>query len=293
MSLDMDLLRHWIGRTEDAADVVTAAPLASLAATLDRDAPDPQAGAREPPAGHWLYFLPRARPSELDRNGHAKKGAFLPPVPFERRMWAGGRIRFLGPLHIGDDITRHSEILDVSHKTGNSGSLVFVVVRHRVSGPNGLAIEEEHDIVYRGEPPQNGRKGVDQSSISPAGATLEQAPWMRVIEPDPVLLFRYSALIFNGHRIHFDRDYVTQEEGYPGLIVHGPLIATLLMDLCRREVSGRHLARFDYRARGPIFDLGPFTITGAPTEDGGKASLRALDHQGRVGMTAEAEFETR
>ncbi len=293
MSLDINHLRQWVGRTEDAADVVTAAPLASLAATLDRDDPDPRAGDRVPPAGHWLYFLPRTRQSELDANGHAKKGDFLPPVPFERRMWAGGRIRFLAPLHIGDDITRHSEILDVSHKDGNSGPLVFVVVRHRVSGPDGLAIEEEHDIVYRGDPPQDGRQGESQSSTSPAAVTPEKAPWMRVIDPDPVLLFRYSALIFNGHRIHFDRDYVTQEEGYPGLIVHGPLIATLLMDLCRREASGMRLARFDYRARGPIFDLGPFTIAGIPTDDGGKASLRAFDHLGRVAMTAEAEFEKR
>ncbi len=293
MGLDMDHLRQWIGRTEDAADVVTAAPLASLAATLDRDDPNPCAGDRVPPAGHWLYFLPRTRQSQLDRNGHAKKGDFLPPVPFERRMWAGGRIHFLAPLHIGDDISRHSEILDVSHKAGNSGSLVFVVVRHRVSGPGGLAIEEEHDIVYRGDPPQGGGKGDLPSQSNTAAATAENAPWMRVIEPDPVLLFRYSALIFNGHRIHFDRDYVTQEEGYPGLIVHGPLIATLLMDLCRREASEKNLVRFDYRARGPIFDLGPFTIAGAPTEDGSNASLRALDHQGRGAMTAEAEFEIR
>jgi len=286
LSLDMDHLRQWIGHTEDAGDVATAAPLASLAATLDRDDPAPSLGDAVPPSGHWLYFLPRTRQSDLDANGHAKKGDFLPPVPFERRMWAGGRIRFDAPLFVGDDITRHSEIIDVSHKDGNSGPLVFVVVRHRVSGPGGLAIEEEHDIVYRGDAPQHR----SQSSPSPV-APPEKVAWMRVIEPDPVLLFRYSALIFNGHRIHYDRDYVMREEGYPGLIVHGPLIATLLMDLCRCESGGRRLARFDYRARGPIFDLGPFTVSGDPSDDGGMAALSAHDHLGRLAMTASAEFE--
>ena len=195
----------------------------------------------------------------------------------------GGRANPVsGAVCIGDDITRHSEIADVTTKDGKSGPLVFVVVRHRVSGPDGVAIEEEHDIVYRGE-----MKGGPPSP--PAGEPPGEAKWKRVIEPDPVLLFRYSALIFNGHRIHYDRDYVTQVEGYPGLIVHGPLIATLLMDLGRRENPDARLSRFDYRAKSPIFDLGPFTVAGNP-QDGARASLWALDHEGRVAMTAEAEF---
>ncbi len=286
MSLDLDHLRQWIGRTEDVHDVAAAAPIACLQATLDRDDPEPAPGDPVPPGGHWLYFLPRTRQSDLDENGHAKKGGFLPPVPLERRMWAGGRIRFPGRLCIGDDITRHSEIADVTAKDGKSGRLVFVLVRHRVSGPGGVAIEEEHDIVYRG-----GMKGEPPSPApgNPPGEPPGEARWKRVIEPDPVLLFRYSALIFNGHRIHYDRDYVTQVEGYPGLIVHGPLIATLLMDLCRRENPDARLSRFDYRAKSPIFDLGPFTVAGNP-QDGDKASLWALDHEGRVAMTAEAEF---
>ena len=283
MALDIDHLRQWIGRTENAEDVATAAPLACLSATLDRDDPEPVTGDPVPPGAHWLYFLPRTRQSDLDENGHAKKGDFLPPVPFERRMWAGGRIRFFAPLRVGDDIRRQSEILDVSLKDGKSGPLVFVVVRHRVSGPGGLAIEEEHDIVYRGNSP-----GGQASQPAPKEAP-EAAPWQRTIEPDPGLLFRYSALIFNGHRIHFDRDYVTKHEGYPGLIVHGPLIATLLMDLFRRHNPDAPLGRFDYRARGAIFDLGPFTVAGKPEEGVGQASLWALDHNGRVAMTAEAE----
>jgi len=286
VTLDMDHLRQWIGRTEDARDVVTASPVACLAATLDRDDPAPQTGDPLPPGGHWLYFLAATRQSELDQNGHAKKGNFLPPVPFERRMWAGGRIRFVTPLHIGDEITRQSEILDVAPKEGKNGPLVFVLVRHRITGPGGLAIEEEHDIVYRGDSPAS------QAPPPPEKPAAAQANplWQREINPDIAMLFRYSALIFNAHRIHYDRDYTTLEEGYPGLIVHGPLIATLLMDLCRRENPKANLTRFDYRARGPIFDAGPFTIAGTPADNARAASLEARDHEGRVAMTAEAEF---
>ena len=287
MSLDLDNLRQWIGRTEDTDDIASAAPVACLAATLDRDDLEPRPSDPVPPGGHWLYFLPRTRQSDLDENGHAKKGEFLPPVPLERRMWAGGRIRFTAPLLIGDAITRHSEVVDVTVKDGKSGPLVFVVVRHQVSGPEGIAIEEEHDIVYRGAPIGGPAKPPPPGKLT--GKPPGEAQWKRRIEPDPVLLFRYSALIFNGHRIHYDRDYVKGEEGYPGLIVHGPLIATLLMDLCRRENPEARLSRFDYRAKSPIFDLGPFTVAGNP-QDGDGASLWALDHEGRVAMTAEAEF---
>ncbi|NQU61479.1 MAG: MaoC family dehydratase N-terminal domain-containing protein [Rhodospirillales bacterium] len=286
MGIDIDHLRQWIGRSEDVSDVATAAPLACLAATLDRDDPAPQNGDAVPPGAHWLYFLEPARQSDLDANGHAKKGGFLPPVPFERRMWAGGRIKFLKPLRVGDAITKHSEVVDVTTKDGKSGPLVFVLVRHEISGPDGSAIIEEHDIVYRGEAPSPTAKAPPPSLADKSA----DAPWRRVIDPDPVLLFRYSALIFNGHRIHYDRDYVTRQEGYPGLIVHGPLIATLLMDLFRRENPDARLTRFDYRAKAPVFDLGPFTVAGEPSGEANKASLWALDHEGRPAMTAEAEF---
>jgi len=293
MAIDIDHLRRWIGKTEDAQDQATAAPIACLAATLDRDDAEPEPGDAVPPGGHWLYFLPRTRQSDLDRNGHARKGGFLPPVPLERRMWAGGRIVFKSPLRIGDAIHRRSEIADVSLRDGGSGQLVFVLVKHAVSGPDGVAIEEEHDIVYRGAP----APGVYRGPAAPgaAGAAAKTAapadpPWRRQVTPDIVLLFRYSALIFNGHRIHFDRDYVTKEEGYPGLIVHGPLIATLLMDLCRRQAPEKAMTRFAYRARSPLFEPNPFTLAGAPAADGGGAKLWAIDHRGGVAMTAEAEF---
>jgi 3-methylfumaryl-CoA hydratase len=281
MGSDINNLRQWIGRVQESSDLVTAAPLACLNATLDRDDQEPQLGDELPPSGHWMYFLNPSKQSELDVNGHAKKGEFLPPVPLERRMWAGGRLKFILPLRIGDAITRTSEIIDVRLKEGKTGPLVFVIVRHQVYGPDGLSIEEEHDIVYRGRSSQN---------ILPLGSEQNKSPiWQRIVNAHSVLLFRYSALIFNGHRIHFDREYVTKDEGYPGLIVHGPLIATLLMDLCRQKAPDERIVYFDYRARGPIFDLGPFTINGSPKDRG--ADLWALDQQKNLAMTAEAKFE--
>ena len=284
MTIDLEHLSRWIGKTEDTQDQATAAPIACLAATLDRDDPEPKPGDPVPPGGHWLYFLPRTRHSDIDASGHARKGGFLPPVPLERRMWAGGRILFKKPLRIGEAIRRRSEIADVSLKEGKSGPLVFVLVKHTVAGPAGVAIEEEHDIVYR-SPAAPG------AADAPAGGRAPEAtPWRRQVAPDIVMLFRYSALIFNAHRIHYDRDYVTKEEGYRGLIVHGPLIATLLMDLCRREAADKTMTRFAYRARRPLFEPDPFTLTGRPRADGNAAELWALDRQGNVAMTAEAEF---
>jgi len=287
MSVDLDHLRRWIGHGEDAADQVTAAPLACLAATLDRDDPEPRPGDPLPPGGHWLFFLPRTRQSDLDANGHAKKGGFLPPVPLERRMWAGGRIAFKAPLRVGDAIRRRSEIADVKAKQGNSEPLVFVLVKHVISGPAGVAIAEEHDIVYRGVPPKDAAAAARPENSPPPGKLV----WKRSVTPSIAMLFRYSALIFNAHRIHYDRDYVTKGEGYPGLIVHGPLIATLLMDLCRRQAPDRVLSRFDYRAQSPLFDSGQFTVAGEPAADGATARLWALDGAGSVAMAAEAGFD--
>ena len=283
MSDDLDHLREWIGRTEETEDQVSTVPLAALSATLDRDDAEPVAGDAVPPGWHWLYFLPRARRSELGPDGHAKRGGFLPPVPLPRRMWAGGRLEFLKPLRVSEPIRRVSEILDVTPKTGKTGTLVFVVVRHSISGADGLAVVEEQDLVYR-EPP-------DPNAPPPPSKPAPAEPvWTRAVEPDPVLLFRYSALTFNGHRIHYDHRYVTGEEGYPGLIVHGPLIATLLLDLVRCERPGATLSKFDFRAVSPLFDERPFTVNGAPGDDGPTARLWALNAEGALAMTANATF---
>jgi 3-methylfumaryl-CoA hydratase len=284
--MDSDQLAHlrtWEGRSETLRDDVTAAPVRNLSATLDRDDPAPVAGTELPPLWHWLYFLPSARQSELGPDGHAKRGGFLPPVPLPRRMWAGGRLEWHAPLHVGDAIERTSRIVSVTHKAGRSGDLVFVLVRHEVRNAQGLALTEEHDIVYRGAP----QPGDPAPPPQPAPA---QAPWSREIVPDDVLLFRYSALTFNGHRIHYDRRYVTEVEGYPGLIVHGPLIATLLVDLARRQRPDARLRSFGFKAVRPVFDLHPFRVNGKPSADGGGAQLWAQDHEGWLAMQAQARF---
>jgi 3-methylfumaryl-CoA hydratase len=276
--------RQWIGRTETRQDHIGVAPLAALSATLDRDDAIPMPGAEVPPLGHWLYFLPLARQSEIGDDGHPRRGGFLPPVPLPRRMWAGGRLQWHHPLRVGDEIERTSKIVAVDAKSGRSGTLVFVTVRHEVSNAQGLALSEEHDIVYR-DAPQPG-------APAPAPQKPAELPhFSREIVPDPVLLFRYSALTFNGHRIHYDRSYVTGVEGYPGLIVHGPLIATLLVDLLRHEKPKATLKRFSFTAVRPTFDIHRFRVCGR-SDTPGEFKLWAQDHEGWLTMRAEAEINT-
>jgi 3-methylfumaryl-CoA hydratase len=284
MPLDIDHLKTWIGRSETIEDTVTPVPVAALSATLDRDDPRPRPGDPLPPLWHWLYFLPLHRQSEIGPDGHAKRGGFLPPVPLPRRMWAGSRFAFHRPLRVGEAVRRTSTIADITHKEGRTGPLVFVLVRHEIAGEGGggPALVEEHDIVYR-EAPAPG-----EAAPAPRPASTEAA-WRRDIVPDDVLLFRYSALTFNGHRIHYDRRYVTEVEGYPGLIVHGPLIATLLVDLLRRNVEAP-LTRFAFRAVRPLFDTASFAVCGAPSDGGDRASVWAQDAEGFLAMQAEAEF---
>jgi 3-methylfumaryl-CoA hydratase len=269
--LNIEHLQSWIGRTEQLDDEVAATPMAALAATLDIDPP----GDILPPLWHWLYFLPIHRQSELGPDGHARRGGFLPPVELPRRMWAGGRLEFHRPLHKGEKIVRRSRIADVRFKQGRSGALVFVVVRHEISNDGGVAITEEHDIVYR----DHGGAVVEPQ------AAPKDATWQRTIRPDDVLLFRYSALTFNGHRIHYDRRYATETEGYPGLVVHGPLIATLLADLVRRNVPDRRITWFEFRAVGPLYDTGHFSVCGT-TEENNKVRLWAAGPKGELAMTA-------
>jgi 3-methylfumaryl-CoA hydratase len=277
----LERLEDWVGRTETAQDVVGAAPLALLAALLDRDDAPPAPGDPVPPLAHWLCFLPAHRQSDLGEDGHPRRGGFLPPVPLPRRMWAGSRIEFLRPIRVGEPVRRVSRIAAVKVKEGRSGPLVFVTVRHEVSGPAGLALVDEHEIVYRGA---EGR-AVAAPVAAPAGEA-----WSREIRPDPVLLFRYSAATFNGHRIHYDHPYVTGVEGYPGLVVHGPLVATLLVDLLRRSRPGTGLASFSFRALRPLFDTAPFTLCGLPDEPARSARLWTRDAEGAITMDATATW---
>jgi len=281
--LDIAELRKWVGKTETATDQVTPVPVAALAATLDLDAPPPRAGDALPPLWHWLYFLPIHRQSELSADGHAKRGGFLPPVPLPRRMWAGGRFEFHHSLRVGEQITRSSRIADIEQKQGRTGPLVFVVVRHEISNSAGLALSEEQDLVYRGL----SNPGDPGPAHRPAPA---DSAWERAVRPDDVLLFRYSALTFNGHRIHYDRRFATDVEGYPGLVVHGPLIATLLMDLLRRHMPQARVARFTFRAGSPLFDTAPFSLCGKPEEGGKTVSLWAKTADGGLATTATAEI---
>ena len=281
--LDAETLRGWVGKREMRTDVIDARPVALLSATLDRDDPPPKPGDVLPPLWHWLYFLPAYRQSEVGPDGHAKRGGFLPPVPLPRRMWAGSRIEWQGPLAIGDEVSRNSSIVSVVPKHGRSGDLVFVVVRHEISTAAGLALVEEHDIVYRGLAAPEGERAPATSGAQSVGP----AAWMRRVVPDDVLLFRYSALTFNGHRIHYDRRYVTEVEGYPGLVVHGPLLATLLVDLLRRQHPNASLRRFEFRAMAPLFDVAPFDVCGRP-EGNGQVSLWAQGPDGALAMRATA-----
>jgi 3-methylfumaryl-CoA hydratase len=280
MNIDIDHLKKWIGKTELTSDEVAGTPLAALSATLDRDDPPPRIDDPVPPLWHWLYFLPLYRQSEIGPDGHAKLGSFLPPVPLPRRLYAGGRLRFIQPLRVGESISRTSRIVDVSLKEGRSGALVFVLVRHEISNRIGLAVTEEHDIVYRNLPAPSDPAPKPQTSPDNADWTLE-------IRPDAVLLFRYSALTFNGFRIHYDYKYSTEVEKYPGLVVHGPLIATLLVDLVRRKMPNATVENFSFRAVKPLFDVEPFWICGKA--DGAKTvKLWAKDAKGFLAMDATA-----
>jgi len=283
MDASLNELQGWIGRSETVRDQIGATPVRALNATLDHPSMPVETGSALPPLWHWLYFLPLHRQSEIGADGHAKRGGFLPPVPLPRRMWAGSQFEFRFPVRVGDAAERTSTIADVTVKEGRTGKLVFVKVRHelRCNGSAEPAIVEFHDIVYR-----EARRPDDVEP--PPQAAAAGAAWQRVIVPDDVLLFRYSALTFNGHRIHYDRKYVTEVEGYPGLIVHGPLIATLLMDLVRRNAPDADVAAFRFKAVRPTFDLNPFRVSGEPQADGKTIKLWAQDHEGWLTMDAIA-----
>jgi 3-methylfumaryl-CoA hydratase len=276
-------LKVWIGRSESVSDIATATPYAALSATLDRPAERPPDGTPLPALWHWLYFLPLYRQSEIGPDGHANRGGFLPPVPLPRRMWAGSQFEFHKPLHVGDALTRVSTIHNVAEKSGRTGRLIFVKVRHEVRRQNDadVALTEFHDIVYR--------EAANKDDVAPPPKPAPaSAVWERRWVPDDVLLFRYSALTFNGHRIHYDRRYVTEVEGYPGLVVHGPLIATLLLDLLRHQLPHADVERYEFRAVRPTFDGRAFFVCGEPQQDGKTFRLWARDHEGSSIMDATA-----
>ena len=281
MTDDIAALASWIGRSERVAEEASPAQARALAATLGHDASRLAHGDALPPLWHWIYFTPKAPAHEIGADGHPKRGGFLPPVSLPRRMWAGGRLEFFEPIRIGDVLTRTSTIADVRGREGKTGALVFVTVRHEIARGGLVLLSEEHDIVYRDLP----RPGA--SEREPEQAPTDESTAREVV-PDPVLLFRYSALTFNGHRIHYDRSYVTAVEGYPGLIVHGPLIATLLLGEAERQRPGLRVRRFAFKAVHPLFDIDRFALCCRFAADGG-IDLWARGSDGRLAMSARLE----
>lgn len=282
---DFDHLKNWIGRTESAIEPVSAGAQAGLAALLDRDSPSWPSDELAP-LGHWLHFLPRVRQSALGPDGHPARGGFLPPVPLPRRMWAGSVLRFHEPIPLSAVMERRSSIADVATRTGRSGALIFVKVRHEVTVAGRVALGEQQDIVYRDIPdPNRSQIPTDSPARPPQPARIPE--FTREVIPNPVLLFRYSALTFNAHRIHYDLPYCQTIEGYPGLVIHGPLVATLLLDHFQHHDSGRRLRGFSFRAERPLFATEPFTLCMAPTPAG--ADLWAVDTHGREAMRATVE----
>lgn len=247
--------REWIGRSEEQFDVANEKPIQAMALTLDHAAGF-NTGTPIPPLWHWLYFLPKAMTSELAEDGHPHKGGFMPPIPKPRRMWAGSQVEFRAPMRIGSQLRRISTVIDVNLKNGRSGSMYFVKVRHEVFADEQLAVVEEQDIVYRDPSPATIRQDSTHQPLP------EKATFSREIHPSAALLFRYSALTFNSHRIHYDRNYAVDVEGYAGLIVHGPLLANLMLDLIQREFPTARVQSFSFKAQKPLLDTSSFLVCG-------------------------------
>jgi len=277
-------LKQHIGRKQEAADVLLAAPANLLRLTLGRPEPELREGDPLPPGWLSLYFLPRFATAELRPDGSPRDTGVIPPMPFPRRMFAGERVRLHRPLRLGERVRRETELVDLSEKSGGTGTLVFSTVRSRVFGGDGtLALEDERRTVFREEVKAGERNQAPRREPAPA-----DVPWRRTITPDPVVLFRFSALTFNSHRIHYDRSWASEVEGYPGLVVHGPLTTTLLVDFARDNNPGRQIVAYATQARAPLFDIAPFELRGRPSAKG--CECWAVTPEGTVAMSADVEL---
>ena len=277
--LDIDHLRQWIGRSQESSDVVTAQLVKGLRATLFQEIGEPKPGDAAPFTVHWCLAQPVFPMTLLGRDGHPTRGGFLPPVPLPRRMWAGGELQFFDTLRVGDEQRRNSRIADVTVKKGSSGTLCFVSVEHEVTTPRGVAIRERQDIVYR-------EMGGNQPAPAKTASPPPVAKHRETHVADAVLLFRYSALTFNGHRIHYDRDYVTKVEGYPGLIFHGPLQAAFIVELAAKLHGGKPPKKLSYRGVQPLFEGTEFSIN---ANDGGESmELWTANAEGQPTMKGTA-----
>jgi 3-methylfumaryl-CoA hydratase len=279
MGAELEALKDWVGRSVTASETVTAPPVARLAATLGMPVPASKPGDPLPPGWHVLYFLPAYGPDRMREDGSPAGGGVSPPVPLPRYRLGLDACEFPGTLRIGDDLRRTTRISDLSVGGTADAPLVTMIQASEIAGPRGIAVREEREFIYFGErtPPP-----------APVPA-LPAVAWSRVVTPTPVLLFRYSALRFNSHRVHYDRDYAVQKERLPGLIVHSTLVWQLLLELCREALPERHVVAFRPHTRHPVYDIGPFTLCGAPQGED-SALFWALDPGGSVAITAEARL---
>ena len=283
MAESLESFKSYIGKKETATDVVTASAMLKFAAALGQENPPMDKGAPIPPGWYGAFFPPSHRPAQMRVDGQASGGGIVPPIPLPRRRIGGTRVAFHEPLRIGDEITRVTEIADIRIDDGPNGAMATVVERNSISSSRGLGVVEERDMVMLSE------KRAEAAPSTPPAAPAEAA-WRQVIEPNPPLLFRFSAIRFNSHRIHYDRDYVTKVEKLPGLVVQSSLVSQLMIEMCRKELPAQRLASFDFKGLRQIYDTGSFTIAGNPSADGREAQLWALDGDGRLAMTATAKF---
>jgi 3-methylfumaryl-CoA hydratase len=281
-----ELIAGWAPGPAEVTETITAGPAVALSGLLDREPAVTGPGDPIPPLWHWLYFTGRPATSELGPDGHPAAGHFMPPIPERRRMYAGGRASYAGAMRCGDEITRRSELADATVKQGRTGELLFVTVRSAFTRAGAVIATEEQDLVYRSGPPAG-------DATAPRRPVPEEdaGPWRIQIVPDPVLLFRFSALTYNAHRIHYDADYATAVEGHPGLVVHGPLLALLCFELPRRHAPRQRVTQLSFRARSPVYVGQRCAVTGGP-RDGGDAAcaMQVTGPEGNVAMTAEARL---
>jgi 3-methylfumaryl-CoA hydratase len=280
MTDSLEDLQRFVGNSQTAQDVITASQVGRLAVALDVDHPAPNKGDPVPPGWHGVFFPPLVPLSRLREDGQPSGGGIAPPVPLPRRRLVGVRGVYHDALQIGDDVTKLTEVAAITIKDWGAGPTALVTVRETISTDRGTAVIDERDVLYFGE---QGPGQPEEPPTLPATAA-----WTRTCESNPVMIFRLSAVRFNSHRIHYDRDYATKTEGYPGLVVPVTLVSFLMMELCRAEAPDTPLVGFNYNSEKPVFDLGPYTIYGAP--DGDRVRLWATDYAGELAVTAEASL---
>jgi 3-methylfumaryl-CoA hydratase len=284
-AIDAAALRKHIGTRVVDDDVATEAPLKAIAATFDRPEKAPREGEPIPPGWHIGYFLGMAPTATLAADGLPRGTGVLPKVPLPRRMYAGTRITFHAPILVGDRLKRETELTDIQVREGGTGTLVITTQTRRISTPRGLALTEDYDTVFREEVKPGAKSGIPRRDEPPA-----DLPWRRTIAPGPVALFRFSAVTFNPHRIHYDRAYATEVEGYPGLVVHGPFTQACLIDFVRDQNPGKTMRTFSMRAKAPLFEGAPCDLVGRPTESGRACDVWAVTPSGTIAMQATATF---